>query len=1183
MSSLQKTIIMASLLVSTVYNAVANDDTTWIRPDSFLIPVDTIYVDNLPCNYAADEITFPTVTPKSPEASAFQKYGETEINEYTGNPAISIPLYTLSYKGIEVPLSLTYDGGGIQVSQEASWVGLGWSLNVGGCINYVCQGGNDQWLGRYGSWKNDYYRILNSNPAPYFKINSHFAEVGMVSSTQPDNIHEMLQDLKNGQAEFDYYSVNILGHSFLFFKDPYTNEYKIIGSSNDVYKIKELSNKEWEIIDVNGISYTFSEKEYSKESSWGEFISAWYLTQITIPSGGYIYFDYSKAYSYSTLPSYSQYYDLIRNYKIISAGTFASYPTDGGTHSMKKSVVWGIDKKYLSSITTDDQTIKVSLGISGRKDLPGAQRLDELSVSSPLTGQTIKKYQFDYAYFSSCLKGGNYMAYPQKDFYAQEDLNNWEDRIKLRLKLRSIKENDNTNINSLVTSFEYYGIEDKYSIDSLLPVKTSCSIDFWGYYNGKENKNPYKGYVGDLGLTNGLMPKPADCFIGHQEPLDEDIARLDGVNRFADERFMRKCTLHKIIYPTKAYTIYDFEPHIFRTKMILPPANLISVTGKSYKVEDINFVADGKHPGTGPDTQKRFNISSDSWGELKIIVQARSENEFRTMASAGANITLVRADQKPTIYKYNMSSLQVDYSKLRYETTIYNIDLASGNYVLSADLPASLGNYDFKSYPNYIGGTLTIKTKNPSNNTSTQTIESSSIGAGLRIKDISNFTSDGIMTNRINYEYLSDDGKTSGVSLVPINLTQSKHYCWATEESQSSYDVLRFSSDLIGNSSFTSSTSKGRISYSRVRKNMFDKNNKLVSYVISTYENHSAKALFNDYYQFDAFTNGNLLSREVYAANDKLYSRTNYSYNREAGQFFKCNSFLECLVHGNVAAYKNGYSVQNYGKLYQLTVYSYFAYWNTLSKVTSIKYGDNGQIEQTHVYDYNKTNHLVSTDTWYNNKDEIKYKTTYQYPCDIDDGLGGMMSARHYLSPVLSQQSLKDGKLLSTRQLAYTYKKTNYSLNPLLLLHQEKYAVGNAEPKVRMEYQYDNIGNIQCAVKDGIDKMTYLWSYDYAYPVLEIHGASYKDVINWLGSSTVTSLARKTSPQISDIMDIINKLTSQKVTCKGFLYYPGIGVKQIIDTNGYSNSYQYDNFNRLYNIKNHNGNVLNNYIYNYKK
>lgn len=194
------------------------------------------------------------------------------------------------------------------------------------------------------------------------------------------------------------------------------------------------------------------------------------------------------------------------------------------------------------------------------------------------------------------------MAYPQKDFYTQEDLNNWEDRIKLRLKLRSIKENDNTNINSLVTSFEYYGIENKYSIDSLLPVKTSCSIDF-GDTTMERRIKSIQGYVGDLGLANGLMPKPADCFIGHQEPLDEDIVGLDGVNRFADERFMRKCTLHKIIYPTKAYTVYDFEPHIFRTKMILPPANSISVTGKSYKVEDINFVADGSHPGTGPDTQ----------------------------------------------------------------------------------------------------------------------------------------------------------------------------------------------------------------------------------------------------------------------------------------------------------------------------------------------------------------------------------------------------------------------------------------------------------------------------------------------------------------------------------------------------------------------------------------------------
>ena len=191
--------------------------------DSLLMPVDTLRNENSIATYEAPEIKFPEVMPKSPEASAFMKYGGDDINEYTGNPAISVPLYTISYKGVDIPICLSYDGDGIQVAQEASWVGLGWNLNVGGCINYVSQGGNDQWLGRHGSWENDYYRILNSNPAPHFKMKSNFAQVAFVSSTQPDNIHDMLQDLRNGQAEWDFYSVNVLGHSFLFFKNPYTN------------------------------------------------------------------------------------------------------------------------------------------------------------------------------------------------------------------------------------------------------------------------------------------------------------------------------------------------------------------------------------------------------------------------------------------------------------------------------------------------------------------------------------------------------------------------------------------------------------------------------------------------------------------------------------------------------------------------------------------------------------------------------------------------------------------------------------------------------------------------------------------------------------------------------------------------------------------------------------------------
>lgn len=82
---------------------------------------------------------------RTPEASAFMKYGEESVSEYTGTADISVPLYTIKCKDIEIPITLQYDASGIKVEQEASWVGLGWNLMVGGCINYVCAGGHDMY------------------------------------------------------------------------------------------------------------------------------------------------------------------------------------------------------------------------------------------------------------------------------------------------------------------------------------------------------------------------------------------------------------------------------------------------------------------------------------------------------------------------------------------------------------------------------------------------------------------------------------------------------------------------------------------------------------------------------------------------------------------------------------------------------------------------------------------------------------------------------------------------------------------------------------------------------------------------------------------------------------------------------------------------------------------------------
>ena len=81
---------------------------------------------------------------QAPQAASLSKYAEYPVSYYNGLATISLPIYTIEYADISVPISLNYHGGGIKVSEEASWVGLGWTLNAGGVISHDIKGGDDE-------------------------------------------------------------------------------------------------------------------------------------------------------------------------------------------------------------------------------------------------------------------------------------------------------------------------------------------------------------------------------------------------------------------------------------------------------------------------------------------------------------------------------------------------------------------------------------------------------------------------------------------------------------------------------------------------------------------------------------------------------------------------------------------------------------------------------------------------------------------------------------------------------------------------------------------------------------------------------------------------------------------------------------------------------------------------------
>ncbi len=90
-----------------------------------------------------------TSGPSQPEFQKFTPASATDmVNIFSGDMAYNIPLFELPGPNGGYPLNLSYTSG-ITMEQEASWVGLGWDLNVG-AMNRNMRGVPDEFDGSKG-------------------------------------------------------------------------------------------------------------------------------------------------------------------------------------------------------------------------------------------------------------------------------------------------------------------------------------------------------------------------------------------------------------------------------------------------------------------------------------------------------------------------------------------------------------------------------------------------------------------------------------------------------------------------------------------------------------------------------------------------------------------------------------------------------------------------------------------------------------------------------------------------------------------------------------------------------------------------------------------------------------------------------------------------------------------------
>ena len=92
------------------------------------------------------------------------KYGNANIDYYTGTLGISIPIYTYKDNNFEIPISIDYASSGFQPGSPSGLVGQGWYLNFGGAITREVRGIPDDAIQEMYDWREKADQEMNEIP-----------------------------------------------------------------------------------------------------------------------------------------------------------------------------------------------------------------------------------------------------------------------------------------------------------------------------------------------------------------------------------------------------------------------------------------------------------------------------------------------------------------------------------------------------------------------------------------------------------------------------------------------------------------------------------------------------------------------------------------------------------------------------------------------------------------------------------------------------------------------------------------------------------------------------------------------------------------------------------------------------------------------------------------------------------
>jgi hypothetical protein len=465
------------------------------------------------------QVKAPRITPLSPNAAALWKFTELPVNLYTGIPSISIPLYEIKSGDIVVPISLSYHAGGLRYEEQASWVGLGWSLVAGGSISRNIKHVADEKA--EGIFSQTQPMNENLDPCNY----SWFAGVlDKHTDVQPDEFSYSMPG-KNGRFVYKQGT-----------NQPITIPYAPVRIGWNAGP--SVVNSKFELTDVNGMVYRYG--GYKTGSS--------FINEITTGgSGAFTDDSYPNSWPMTEIESADQTRRVTFNYDMGNAQKLGKtdqitvidnvaldddvcdFPVPTISSATTTQLNYSIATAYLTEILFENGKVRFVKSATNRTDIFSNQKsLEYIEVYALRKGSyvLIKKIKLSYSYFRK-NKSGTPVDH------------------KLRLDKVQVFGSDNSTKGEEY-NFTYH--TDAFSGDKDDPNDFNAQ-DWWGYYNGKV-------------FNSNLIPQQQIWFVSTEGGAPTQL-QIGGGNRSVDPAYMTEGVLKKIQYPTGGYTEFEFESHRF--------------------------------------------------------------------------------------------------------------------------------------------------------------------------------------------------------------------------------------------------------------------------------------------------------------------------------------------------------------------------------------------------------------------------------------------------------------------------------------------------------------------------------------------------------------------------------------------------------------------------------------------